>query len=158
MTATHGMVNDNSKWQFQSDKFLTDVLFVRVTIIPHMLYPVNNSIFVTKLSKIVKTLLNSGTSTIVDPTVQRIIEKFPLGTNSKRPGMLQFFGLNILQNSYFTISANGDDTLYSIESLPLSHCRHRDVDAKLNSIEAKSYASPNSSVGWLGITATPFCS
>lgn len=111
LTVAYRLITANVKWKVQSDQFVTDIGFLQVPLIPQLFYIFNNSSVVAILSKIVDDFLIAGTSSIIYPIAQRIIEIFSLCTISKGLGMLRFFGLNILHNSYFTISVNGDNKL-----------------------------------------------
>ena len=57
-----------------------------------------------------------------------------------------------------TISVDAEDKLSSIQPINLSRTRRRELTSPLTSIEQHNFASINSSVGWLGITTSLFCS
>lgn len=50
-----------------------------------------------------------------------------------------------------------DAKLAGIYSIPLPCLRRRDLSASLSTVYARNFVSLNSTVGWLGITASPFC-
>lgn len=72
-------------------------------------------------------------------------------------GLIRFFGLNVAQLGDFSIAVDGDYKREALAVMPLSCCRRRDADLPLDYIKLKEFASLNSSIGWLGITASPFC-
>lgn len=94
----------------------------------------------------------------IDHNVCFIRAKFHLDTITRGPGFLSFFGLNITRHEDNTISVNSTDKFMQIETFLLWHvCRHQQGDA-FNSIEASSFASVNSAIGWTGATPSLLCS
>lgn len=70
---------------------------------------------------------------------------------------MRYFGLNINQDTEMDISIDGDDKLERLQPYELSRVRWENVNEKLNEIEMKAFASINASIGWLDVTASPFC-
>lgn len=82
---------------------------------------------------------------------------YKVGTVVFSPGTFLFYGLNISQGEDFAITIDGDEKLYSYEGYPISHLRRKDVGEGLSAIEIKGFGSINTSIGCLGIAASPFC-
>lgn len=116
-----------------------------------------NGEVVALLAKIVDDILISGELSLVDSIIEKINSRFTLGTVVHGPNRMRYFGLNIIQDEDYNITVDGDDKLNVLETYPLSRCRRKQVDENVNEIERKSFASINASVGWLGVTASPFC-
>lgn len=52
---------------------------------------------------------------------------------------------------------NGDDNLQSTEAYPLTKARRSQSDEAQNALEKRSFLSVNSSIGWVGVNASPAC-
>lgn len=75
------------------------------------------------------------------------------------PGLLRYFGLDIIQHDDYSIIIDGDEKLDAFEANSLTLVRRRELGSELNITEVKACPSLNSSVGWsgiTGITASPF--
>lgn len=110
------------------------------------------------LSKIVDDLLFCGPDHIVDESISRFKAHFTIGTVVRGHGTVRYFGINIIQHEDFTVTVNGDDELDALGAYSISRICRRNYLEPLNPPEVKSFASINSSVKWLGITVSPFCS
>lgn len=80
-----------------------------------------------------------------------------MGTVVHGPGSFLFYGLHIIQTDDFNISIDGDQKISALEAYCPSRNRRKEIGNKLNDIELGSFRSVNSSIGWLGIAASPFC-
>lgn len=116
-----------------------------------------NGSSVSLLAKILGNFLLSGLPKTTDPMINGIRDKFELGTLAHVPDPLLYFILNFIYHSYWTTSCDGDYKPVALSRMPLSRSHCRQIYELLNSIYSKSFASLNSSILWLGITATPFC-
>lgn len=108
------------------------------------------------MSKIVDDILICGEDIVVDRIFDMLKDRFTLGTIVHGPRHIRCFGLNIIQYDDYTVSINGDDKLFFISSAPMTRTRRRQVTESLSSVEKNLFASINSSVAWLGITASLF--
>lgn len=61
------------------------------------------------------------------------------------------------QDEDFTVTLHGDLKLQALEGYPIDRNRRKEIDDQLNAIERSSFRSINSSIGWLGTNASPFC-
>ena len=80
------------------------------------------------------------------------------GNVNHGPGKLRFFGINTVQNTDHTIGTDADDMMDAVIEYPFSRMRRKQFDQPLNQMEKAVYASTNSSLGWIGTLASPFCS
>lgn len=71
--------------------------------------------------------------------------------------MLRYFGLNIVKHDDQTITIDSYDKLNGISTAPITHTRRHDTTDMLNPAVKRVFATINSSVGWLGITAFRVC-
>lgn len=99
----------------------------------------------------------AGTETALRQFISNFNRKFILGKVVHGSGTLRFFGINFIQHEDYTVSIHADDKLTSIKLYPTSHSRCRAVEEPINEIEGKAFMSINSSIWWLGITASPLC-
>lgn len=158
LTASYGLVNANAKWQVVSDQTLHKIGFCSIPVLPQLFYLTDDSgTTIAALAKIVDDFLICGQTKVVDDVIRSIGQIFTLGTIIHGPGLLRYFGLNIVQHDDMTITIDGDDKLNGIYTAPITRTRRRDTTDMLNPAEKRVFASINSSVGWLGITASPFC-
>lgn len=158
LTASYGLVNANAKWQVVSDQALHDIGFCAITVLPQLFYlSALDGAITAALAKVVDDFLLCGEPAVVDDVIDNISKSFKLGTILHGPGVLRYFGLNVTQHDDFTVTIDGDDKLNAIGTAPITRVRRRDVTDTLTPAEIKMFASINSSVGWLGIAASPFC-
>lgn len=108
------------------------------------------------LVKIVDDLLIGGSRKIVRDFIKRLEKVYQLGTIVHLPGSFRFFGLKVEQDEDGTIMINGDEKLQSIEPCDLSRLRRKNINADLNPFELFSFQSVNGSLGFLGMTVSPF--
>lgn len=111
---------------------------------------------VANIAKIVDDLLFAGHIDVSDDKVNSISARVELGTIVHGAEHLRYFGLSLHKNDDFIPSFDGDDKLATAFLMQLSHLQHRDLFAPLSAIESKAFKSLNSTIGWLGITASPF--
>lgn len=90
--------------------------------------------------------------------VNNFNDRFKLGGVVHGPSVLRFFGLNIIQDEDCTMTIHADDKLQALEPYPISRPRRCQLDDVMNEIEVKSFMSINTSIAWLGITASPYFS
>lgn len=110
-----------------SDQLLLDVGFVPALLHRQMFFIVDNAAVTVVLAKIVEDLLVAGMTGRVDPLLQRIDDRFILGTVAHGTGHIRFFWLNISQLDEWSISVDSDDKLNAIDTLPLSRFSHHDT-------------------------------
>lgn len=64
--------------------------------------------------------------------------------------------MNFVQNNYMTYSINANDKLSQLEPFPLTHLSGPKIDEPQNDIERSAFMSMDSSIGWIGLSASPF--
>lgn len=158
LTAAYGLVNSNAKWQIMSDQVLVDFGLVQCPYIPQLFYKIQDRKLVLLVGKIVDDLLMTGVQEQVSVFIKHFNSKFKFGSVTSGPGKLRFYGLDITQHDDYTSSIKGDEKLTALESVPLTRSRRREINEQMNEIEKSSFMSVNSSLNWLGITASPLCS
>lgn len=89
--------------------------------------------------------------------VEKLYEKFNLESIQTRPGNLRIFNMNLVQSDDFTIEANEEEKMNAVSEYPISRPRRKEIEDKMYQIEQSTFSSVNSTLGWLGITACPFC-
>lgn len=63
----------------------------------------------------------------------------------------------LIQDETFQCSINADDKLMKLEPYSFTLLRRRDIDNPIDQIESSVFMSLNSSLGWLGLAASPIC-
>jgi len=157
LVATYGLVNANAKWQSKSDAGLQKLGLVPVTQVPQLFVMFKEDKLCLIVAKVVDDLLLSGEEAVVAKFLADFNSMFKLGTITRGPGNLRFYGLMITQDEDCSSTIHGDEKLNALEPYPLSRVRRRQVDQHMSSIETSAYMSINSSLGWLGITSSPLC-
>lgn len=160
MTATYGLGNANAKWQAQSYQLFIHLSLIQCPIIPQLFYLIRNGKLCLLAAKIVNDILITGEQHAVDQFLNGFYSKYKFGTVAHGPGQLRqlrFFGFNIVQEDDFTCSINGDEKLKALEQCPIPRVRKLELESELTAAERSAFMSLNSSLGWLGIAASPFC-
>lgn len=116
----------------------------------------NAFVIVALVAKIVFGFLVCEHRKVVDNVIRKLQKKFNFGTITHRPGLLRFFGLNIIQQDDFNINMDGNVKLQEIGARPITRMRHRELESRLNGFELKAVLSINTAIGWLRITASTF--
>lgn len=158
LTAAYGLVNAGAKWQDMSDDLLRSLGFKQLRYIPQLFYIAEDEELKLIAVKIVDDVLFAGQLSFMRTKISEIEKRHELGTIMYGPGEFLFFGLTITQDDYYSTTIHGEEKLNMIESYPLSRTRRRQIDDKLNAVELKAFRSVNSKIGWLGLSASPFCS
>ena len=158
LTAAYGLVNANAKWQNQSDNVMLDIRLQQSSHVPQLFFEKENGRLVLIIAKIVDDLKIAGEDNCVQHFIEEFDKRFRFGDVKHGPGKLRFFGINTVQNSDFTIETDADDKLDSVTEYPFSRQRRKQFEQPLNQIEKSVFASTNSSLGWIGTAASPFCS
>ena len=158
MTAGYGLVNANAKWQAYIDSFLTSSGFNQLIYVPQLFYIKDSSgSLVTLAVKIVDAILFAGTKKDVSEVIHKIENNYKLGAVVYGPGTFLFYGLQITQDTDYSITVQSDEKLSKLEGYPVDRQRRKQIETSLNAAEMHYFRSVNSSIGWLGIAASPFC-
>lgn len=157
LAAAYGLVNANAKFQSQADELIMALGLCHMPLIPQLFYLLKNGVIVLVVIKIVDDLLMTGEDASVNDFIERFNKKFELGTVVRGPGSFKFYGISMSQDEDLSSSVNADEKLNLIDSFPLSRVRRRQCNSSLTSVEMSAFMSVNSSIGWLGIAASPFC-
>lgn len=158
LTAAYGLVNANAKWQNQSDQLMYEIGLQQSTHVPQLFFQKENGRLVLIVAKIVDDLKIAGEGERPKWFLEKFDKKFKFGDVNHGPGKLRYFGINTTQNSDFTVETDADDKLDGVKEYPISRQRRKEYKELLNKIEKSAYASINSSLGWIGTAASPFCS
>lgn len=158
MVAGYGLVNAGAKWQKHSDQIFYDLGLSHVPEISQLFVRTTNDVTTLLVAKIVDDVLATGVQEQLEWFIKAFSERSELGTITWCPGAMQFFGLSLHQDEDFSVSIHADDKLNAIEAYPLSRVRRKNADDKLNAVELSSFKSVNSSISWIGTTASLFCS
>ena len=157
LVSAYGLVNSNAKWQHHSDEVMFNIGLQHLSVIAQLFYQMKDGKLALIVIKIVDYLLMTGEKSYMDNFIRQFNDKFQFGTVIHGPGILKFFGLTIIQNTDFSCTVHGDEKLMALEVFPLPRTRRRQPDSELSDYEKSSYMSVNSSLSWLGITASPLC-
>lgn len=158
LTAAYGLVNANAKWQNQSDQLMFDIGLVQSTHVPQLFFQNENGRLVLIVAKIVDDLKVAGEGDRAKLFLDKFDKKFKFGNVNHGPGKLRYFGINTIQNVDFTVETNADDKLDGVQEYPLSRQRRKEYNEALTKLEKSTFASINSSLGWIGTAASPLCS
>jgi len=158
LTAAYGLVNAGAKWQDQCDKFFSQLGLQQLTYVPQVFYLKQGDELKMLAVKVVDDVLFAGQIPTVKNVVEKIKQVYDLGTIVYGPGAFLFFGLHIIQDDTMEISVHADDKLDSLNCFPIDRHRRKDIDELLNPVELGAFRSVNSSLVWLGIASSPFCS
>lgn len=150
-------MNAKGKWQVIIDSLLTSIGFRQMPVLSQLLVLIRNQQLVAIIAKIVADLLLVGNSHDIDPIIAVIQAKIELGIIAHDPGHFRYFGLNLQQIDDYSTSVDGDDKLAGIAAMPISKLRRREIYSALSLVKAKPFSSLNSTVVWVGITASPLC-
>lgn len=149
-------MNDNAKWQAQSDALLLDCGLTRVVLITQLFASFDaNGTLLALVAIVVDEILICSSAAMSDSLVQLINSPFIPGTVTNGPGFIGVFGLNITQRDDHSISVDVDYKRMRIESFPLLCVRRRQQKDFLNAIQTSSFASVNAAFGWIGSTTLP---
>eukprot|EP00178_Gracilaria_changii_P027963 TRINITY_DN936_c0_g2_i2.p1 TRINITY_DN936_c0_g2~~TRINITY_DN936_c0_g2_i2.p1 ORF type:complete len:399 (+),score=36.11 TRINITY_DN936_c0_g2_i2:473-1669(+) len=157
LTAAYGLVNASAKWQQLSDSLLRSLGFLQLVWVPQLFYRLQGGALTCLAVKVVDDVLFAAPRHTIEQIVCSIQKDFQLGTIVFASGTFQFYGLTVTQNEDFLVTVHGDDKLLSFEPFPIDRLRRRQVDQPLNQLGVRAFRSFNSSIGWLGIAASPFC-
>lgn len=117
-----------------------------------------SSRLVLLVAKLVDDPLITGDDALISDFLSKFNIVSELGTIKHGPGVIRFNGLTIFQNENMFCIIDGDDKLNVPEPMVISRECRKQTDYPLNSTKSKHLRSLNSSLGWLEIAASPFCS
>lgn len=158
LTAAYGLVNANAKWQNHSDNLMFELNLSQSKFIPQLFFKKEGGILVLIVAKIVDDLKAAGIGDNAKNFLEQFHKHFKFGAVNRGPGKLRFFGINTMQNEDFTVGTDADDKLDAVTEYPFTRRRRKQSEEELNTIEKSVFASVNSSLGWIGTAASPFCS
>ena len=158
LAASYGLVNANAKWQEAIDNFLSGVGFNQLVYVPQLFFKKKGDDISVIAVKIVDDILFACPLDLLKSVVNKISSKYKLGTIVYGPGNFRYNGLTISQDTDFIISIHADDKLEALQPYPIDRYRRKQMEEKLNAIELTSFRSLNSSISWIGVAASPFCS
>lgn len=158
LTAAYSLVNANSKWQNQADGVMYQLGLVQSKFISQLFFKIAGGKLVLVVAKIFDDLKAAGIGDNAKEFLEGFHQRFALGTFNHGPGKLRFFGINTIQNEYFTVDTDADDKLEAVTEYPITRPRRKQSDQELNKLEKSVFASVNSSIGWIGTASSPLCS
>ena len=158
LTAAYGLLNTNGKWQVQSDRGLLDYGLVQSKHVPQLFFKRESGKLVLIGATVVDDLKDTGAGNRYKALLDMFNSCFKLGTLNSGPGKLRFFGISTIQNEDSTVATDADDKLEAFSKYIFTGQRRRECDDELNAIEKTAFASVNSSLGWIGMAASPLCS
>lgn len=154
--ATYGLVNANAKWQNHSDTTFLDMGLLSVVQVPQLFYLMEGGILVLIVAKVVDDILVGGHDEIRKRFIKRLAEVYKIGTIVHLPGSFRFFGLTVEQEENADIRISAEDKLQDISPYTLTRPRRKSSQEPLTSVELYSFQSVNGSLGFLGMTVSPF--
>ena len=157
LTAAYGLVNANAKWQQHSDYLLKSIGMKQLVYVPQLFYKrgVGGDLQVVAVEIVDDVLFTVKNA--IEQLIANIQSNYELGTVVYGPATFLFYGLQICQDTDYSITLQGDEKINGLEGFPISRQRRKEGDTALNPVEMSSFRSVNSSIGWLGIAASPFC-
>ena len=158
LMAAYGLVKANAKWQNQSDNLMLDLGLQQSSHIPQICFKKENGKLVLLVAKIVDDLKVAGEGNRAQVFLERFDKHFKFNKLNHGPGKLRFFGINTVQNTDHTIETDADDKMDAVTEYPFSRMLRKQFEQPLNQMEKSVFASTNSSLGWIGTAAPPFCS
>lgn len=140
LAAAYGLVNANAKWQEHSDHLLHELGFKQLVYVPQLFYFQDGSGNLSAVAvKIVDDVLMTGPKHVLESVIAKIKSSYKLGTVVFGPGTLLFFGLQISQDTDYSISIQGDDKLSNLQCHPLFRQRMKEGKIELNDVEKSSF-------------------
>ena len=136
---------------------MKDLGITQLPLIPQLFVKFDDDKLTMIAAKVVDDIKIAGVPAVVDNFVKRFNCQFKLGTITKGPGELKFYGLDVTQRNDLSITVTCDEKVNTLEPYPISKTRRKQTSDKLNDVEKHEFMSINSSLGWLGIAASPFC-
>lgn len=156
LTAAYGLVN--AKWQVQSGACGYELGLRECQQIPQLFYKRHAEELLVFAAKVVHDMKVAGSGANAKVLIDQFNKKFKLGMVAKSPEKLRFFGMSTTKNDDMTISTDADDKPNPLNEYAPTRIRRKQSDAPLNDLEKAIIESTNSSLGWIGSAALPFCS
>lgn len=158
LAAVHGLVNSNATFQTQADDLLLSILLSCVTVVTQVFYLKSNGKLVLLVAAVVDDLLATDVTSYVDDSLVKLNKKFQFGSIVRGPGIIKFYGMKVVRDGDFSSTIHADDKLGPLDCYALSRIRRLQADSECTAVEKSSFMSVSSSLGWLGIYASPLCS
>lgn len=102
LTASHGLVKADAKFQMMYDNLLLDLGSLRVIDIPQLFQRMIEGQIAILMAKIVDNILIRGQTSAVDQLLKAFNAIFKFGTAVHGPRKPRNCSFNIVQNKYFT--------------------------------------------------------
>lgn len=80
-----------------------------------------------------------------------------MGTVVSGPGSFLYFGLQLTQDEDMNVTIHADNKIDAIECYPIDRLRRKQINETLNKVELHAFRSVNSTLGWIGNSASLFC-
>ncbi len=158
LITAYGLVNSNAKWQNESDNVLLKMGLTQSINVPQLFYKKENGKLTLILAKVVDDIIAAGVGNSAIQALNEFDKTFKLGEIKSGPGKLRFFGINISQNEDRSIDADADDKTKDLFEYSISKLRRKQYEEPMNAIEKSAFMSMNSSLGWIGSSASPLFS
>ena len=108
------------------------------------------------VSKPVDDILLAGTKEQVSDFFERISAIYKIWSIAWLPGSFKFFGLTNEQDGNGRIRLHADDKLQALEENVITRPRRKQFEDGLSTVELTAFQSLNGSLGFLGMTVSPF--
>ena len=153
--ATYGLVNANSKWQIHSDQTFFDLGLHTTVFIPQLFHVITNGKLQMLVVKVTDDIFVGGAEEVKRLFIDRLGQKYELGTITHLPGNCFFYGLEVCQDENYVIQVNSDGKLNKIVPHALSRQRRKQSSDLLNRLEQFHFNYVNGSIGFIGVHAFP---
>ena len=153
--ATYGLVNANSKWQIHSDQTFFDLGLHTTVFIPQLFHMKTDGRLTLLVVKVTDDIFVGGPEQVKRSFIDRLGQKYELGTITHLPGTCFFYGLEVCQDGNCVIQVNADGKLNKIVPHVLSRQRRKQSCDLLNRLEQFHFNSVNGSIGFIGVHAFP---
>lgn len=158
LTAAYGLVNASAKWQEEIGASFIAFGFTQLVYILQLFHKNSDNGCPGLIAvKVVDDVLLTGPPDKLGKVVEELSKKYKIGTIVYSPASFLFNGLQISQDEDGKISVDADEKLNSLRATTIDRCRRKQYEETANDVELYGFRSIAGSLGWIGVTASPFC-
>ncbi len=137
--------------------FILQSWFNTISICATAIFIKKNGLLNLAAVRLVDDVLIASEKHTAQKFVRDVESNYKLGTVVFGPTDFLFFGLHVIQDSGMATTIHDGCKRNSLSCFPLDRHRRKQSEMTLNDVELRSFRSINSSLGWLGSNASPFC-
>lgn len=149
-------MNSSAKGKEEIDSSLLSFWVCQLVYVPQLFYRKSSGNPNILAITVVDDFLLAGGPAAIHRLVTDISAKYTIGTIVYSPVSFFFNGVQVRQNTDYSICVDADEKLEVVQPMLINLMRCKEPDMDVEAVELSAYRSVNGSLGWIIVSGSPF--